>query len=231
MYENLYAQVDEEGRQQQIIDEIIDHRRRSEVLDEESSWFEDKHGKKRRKQTTKGWELLVSFKDGSSNWTPLKELKESFPVHAAEHSRGNNLDKEPAFTWWVSCVHRIAKRTASKVKTKHWRRTHKHGIRLPHSVEEALEFDREDKTDFWQKAIKKEMKNVMVAFEFNDADKVPVAHKQVHLHMMFDIKLESLGHKAWLVADGSGTEPPKGIVTLEVLLNEASNSLPLGFSR
>ena len=32
----------------------------------------------------------------------------------------------------------------NKVNTKYWKRTHKYGIKLPHSVEEALKIDRKD---------------------------------------------------------------------------------------
>jgi hypothetical protein len=44
-----------------------------------------------------------------------------------------------------------------KVKSKYWRTTHKFGIRLPKTVEEAYRIDRETGPDFWRKAIKKEM--------------------------------------------------------------------------
>jgi hypothetical protein len=35
---------------------------------------------------------------------------------------------------------------------------HKYGVRLSHSVKEELEIDRETGTDFWWRAIPKEMK-------------------------------------------------------------------------
>jgi hypothetical protein len=39
----------------------------------------------------------------------------------------------------------------------YWRTTHKFGCRLPHSVEEALEIDRQTGTDHWQRALNREM--------------------------------------------------------------------------
>jgi hypothetical protein len=45
------------------------------------------------------------------------------------------------------------------------------------------------------------MKNVMVAFEFNDKDKIPIAHCALGAHMAFDVKI-TLQRKARLVADG-----------------------------
>ena len=37
---------------------------------------------------------------------------------------------------------------------------------LPHSVKEAVRIDAETGTAFWRKAIKKEMRNAMIAFDF-----------------------------------------------------------------
>ena len=52
-----------------------------------------------------------------------------------------------------------------KVKSKYWRTSHKFGIRVPKAVKEAYEIDRETGTDFWAKAILKEMSNVRIAFQ------------------------------------------------------------------
>ena len=44
--------------------------------------------------------------------------------------------------------------------------SHKYGLELPKSVAQALEIDRKTGTDFWRKAIEKEIRNVFPAFEF-----------------------------------------------------------------
>ena len=46
----------------------------------------------------------------------------------------------------------------AKVKSKYWQRTHKYGFRIPKSVEEALEIDREEGNNYWKEAIEMEMK-------------------------------------------------------------------------
>jgi hypothetical protein len=58
---------------------------------------------------------------------------------------------------------------------------------LRKSVEEALAIDWRTGTDFWHKAIEKEMKTVSVAFEFAEDDKMSVGYKHVICHMVFDI--------------------------------------------
>jgi hypothetical protein len=37
-------------------------------------------------KTTAGWELHVIWKDGSSNWITLKDMKESFPIEVADYA-------------------------------------------------------------------------------------------------------------------------------------------------
>ena len=83
----------------------------------------------------------------------------------AEYAVANRLTEEPAFNWWVPQTLRRRNRIISKVKNKYWRTTQKFGIKLPHSVEEALEIDRITGTDFWTKAINKEMSKVKCLFK------------------------------------------------------------------
>ena len=75
-----------------------------------------------------------------------------------------------------------------KAKTKYWVKDRKYGIRLPKTIKEALSIDKETGTRFWREAIEKEMKNVMIAFEFSDDDVIPVGHSELTVHMVFDVK-------------------------------------------
>ena len=70
---------------------------------------------------------------------------------------------------------------------------------MPHPVEAALAIDRRTDTDFWRLALEKEMKNVMPAFDFPEDGKVPIGYKHIDCHMIFDVKMDSLGmHGSWL---------------------------------
>jgi hypothetical protein len=105
----------------------------------------------------------VSWKDGSSDWVPLKDLKDAYPVQVAEYAVAKNkIANVPAFNWWVHAVLRKQNRIVAKVK-RYWRTTHKFGIQVPKTVEEALAIDEETGTDFWRKALGKEMTKVKVA--------------------------------------------------------------------
>jgi hypothetical protein len=69
--ENMYAQVDDEGRQYQLLDEIADHRSDGTALRIEDGFTVSHNGNRVPKQTTRGWSLLVNWKDGSSDWVKL----------------------------------------------------------------------------------------------------------------------------------------------------------------
>jgi len=111
--------------------------------------------------TTKGWEILLQWKDGSTIWEKMKDMKKEYPVQLAEYARQRDILETPAFAWWVPYVFKKRQRIISKTKSKYWTRTHKFGIRLPHSVEEALAIDKENGDTLWWDVICKEMKNVL----------------------------------------------------------------------
>jgi len=216
--ENLYSQVDAEGHSFSFFEDIIGHKRDDAAIpdgglpDGEPCF------------TTKGWSFLVSWKDGTSSYVPLREMKNSFPVQTAEYASVHLLDKEPAFRRWVP--HFLKKRDRiigklSKKNTKYWHRTHKYGIELPKTVAEALEIDRRTGTTLWRDAIEKEMRNNAPAFKFNDDDSVPVGYKHITCHMIFEIKMVGLVRKARYVAGGHLTDPPVDSVYSSVITRES----------
>jgi hypothetical protein len=52
--ENQYSQVDDEGRQYQLIDEILDHRKDGSALAADDGTYVDKAKKNQPKKTTRG---------------------------------------------------------------------------------------------------------------------------------------------------------------------------------
>ena len=72
----------------------------------------------------------------------MKVLKNSNPIEVAEFTVVLGIDKEPAFTWWVPYTLRRRGRIIAGVNSRVKRTTHKYGIELPRSVDEALIFDK-----------------------------------------------------------------------------------------
>ena len=164
----MYAQVNDEGNMFQLLDEIMDHKKDDTAIDIANGTVTTSSGNVKPKITTQGWQLLMLWKDKSTSWVKLKDLKASNPVELAEYAVANRIAEEPAFKWWVSNTLRKRNRIISKVKKKYWRMMHKFGCKLPHSVEEALEIDRQTGTDHWQRALNKEMSKVKVAWNARD---------------------------------------------------------------
>ena len=57
--ENILAQVDEEGRRQQMFEEILDHRVLPDAIPKSQGTYATRNGTLRKVRTTKGWEILV----------------------------------------------------------------------------------------------------------------------------------------------------------------------------
>ena len=116
------------------------------------------------------------------------------------------LQDLPVFNWWVKHTIKKKDRMIKAVRARYLKRTHKFGLRLPKTVEEAYEIDSETGTDFWHKAIIKEMKNNAIAFKFVDDGAIPIGYQWIPCHMVSDNKLD-LTRKARFVAGGHWTNP------------------------
>ena len=92
-------------------------------------------GTKIKMNTTKGWEICIYWKDGSTTWNTLKNVKYLYPVHMAELALENRISEEPEFAWWVKYVLKKRYQMISKTQ-RFWVKTHKYGIRVPNTVNE-----------------------------------------------------------------------------------------------
>ena len=125
----------------------------------------------------------------------MKDLKKSNPIELAEYVLSRKMQDKPAFRWWVKDVIRKRDNFIGKGKSRYWKTTHKFGIRLPHSVEEALRLDAATNTTLWQDAIMKEMKHVRPAFKtwdgsIEDAKDKLRGYQRIRCHMIFDVKMD-----------------------------------------
>ena len=221
--ENLLAQVDDEGHRQLLLSEIIDHRQNDDSIPLDGSFYTTASGSKRRVRTTKGWDLCVQWKDGTTNWISLKDMKNSNPVDVAQYAKDNSIDHLPAFAWWVPYVMKKRDRIISRVKSKYWDRSHKFGIKVPKSAKEAYALDRANGNTLWADAIAEEMKKVRVAFDlYEDSVNKLVGYSKLTTHLIFDIKMsENFRRKARLVADGHKTDPPASVTYSTVVSRDS----------
>jgi hypothetical protein len=118
----------------------------------------------------------VRWKDGSTSSKALKDLKESNPVEVAEYAVGAKLVSEPAFAWGVPFTLKRRERIIAKIDSQFAKKTHTFGIAVPSTVNDALQMDKENGNTMWWDSIKKEMRNVRVAFNIlDDNENLPPA--------------------------------------------------------
>ena len=97
-------------------------------------------------------------------------------------------------------------------------------------VEEALEIDRTMNTDFWRKAINKEMAKVKIAWATHDRytpqqirkGKVAefIGFQEIGCHIVFDIKMDFM-RKARFVAGGHTTIAPSSLTYSSVVSHDS----------
>ena len=149
----------------------------------------------------------MQWRDGSSSWVPLKDMKEDNPIAVAEYCQSMDLMDEPAIAWWAPHMLKRKDQMIAKIKSRVKKKTHKYGIQVPSSVREALLLDDADphNNNFWKQAIKLEMTQNRVAFNIlDDGKQVEPGRTYLECYMVFDIKMD-FTRKARYVANGSKT--------------------------
>ena len=219
---NLFSQIDDKGNRHTLLGSITDHRVYGNELKETDAYIISPNGGKRCKKTTKGWEILLQQKDGSTTWETLKDIKESYPSQLAEYAVQRNIHSKPAFAWWVPHVLKKRNHIIAKVKSKYWTHTHKFGIRIPKNVTEAKKLDTLNSNTLWWDAIYKEMTNFRIAFETYDGsikDLIEIqGYQYMDYHMIFDVKMgKNFQTKACMVSGSHQTTTLTSLTYLSVV--------------
>jgi hypothetical protein len=94
--ENMWAQCDIDGNQWLLMEAIVDHRATDEAIRGDDGCVVV-NNRKQRVKTTKGWELCIQWKDGTTTWQRLADMKESNPLEVAEYAVAAEIDQEPVF--------------------------------------------------------------------------------------------------------------------------------------
>ena len=100
--ENIYKQVDAEGYEFMVMNEIINNWKNNRLILIANGCETTSHGKQLPKRTTVGWEWLVEWNNRSTDCMPLKDLKASTPVQLAEYTIANKIAKEPPSKWMIN---------------------------------------------------------------------------------------------------------------------------------
>ncbi|KAL7485042.1 hypothetical protein ACHAW6_010651 [Cyclotella cf. meneghiniana] len=186
-----------------MLDTIVDYQKDPGMAISQKDQVKIVNGKKVVSCSTRGWEL----------------------------SSGVGIPDEPTFNWLVTWVLKKRDWSISLVKcqnAQYHNPTHKFGIELPKTVDEANAINKATCITFWHNAIEW-MKNVWVAFDvLTDGVVPPTDHQYMKCHMIFDIKMEDFCCKALLVARGHITKAPATLTYASIMSRETMHiALPV----
>jgi hypothetical protein len=113
-------------------------------------------------------------------------------------------------------------RIIAAVTKRYHKRTHKFGVEVPNSWDECVRLDKENDNTLWQDSVRKEMKNVCIAFKIlNDADAIPPTYQEIRCHMIFDVKMEDFRRNASFVTGCHTTDTPHAMTYASVVSRES----------
>ncbi|KAL7474222.1 hypothetical protein ACHAW6_000207 [Cyclotella cf. meneghiniana] len=180
-----------------------DYRKNSYVAISLNNQVKIVNGKKVVSHITRGWELSCEWKDGSTSWQKLSDIKDSHPLQVAEFALALGIANEPAYNWRVT-----------------W------GLKKRDQLSPWLSAEAPETTNgpisHWYFLLAQwEMKNVQVAFYvLADGVAQPSDHQYIKCHMIFDVKMEDFHHKALLIARGHMTEEPANLTYSSIMFQE-----------
>jgi hypothetical protein len=98
----IYNDIDLDGFSETFLVDIIGHEKTDKIETDPNVRY-----------MTKGWNICLSWEDGSTSWHTLADVKNSYPILMAEYAKADNLQDEQVFKWWVK---HILKRKARVIK-------------------------------------------------------------------------------------------------------------------
>ena len=92
--ESMYAQVDSEGNYTLLMNCMADYRRNYHALTIRDQKIVVK-GRTSLRRSTVGWFICIQWKDGSTSWEKLSDMKECYPVETVDYEVAQGIDHEP----------------------------------------------------------------------------------------------------------------------------------------
>ena len=99
--ENILMQVDSDGLHHKVLERILEHSKDNREIEKKDKYFVTKRGRWSMHQITVGYKFNIKWRDGTTMWVSLKDLKESNQIKVAEYVIACDIQDEPAFAWWL----------------------------------------------------------------------------------------------------------------------------------
>lgn len=136
----MFAQCNSEGNQYLLLAGIIDHRKDNSAVEIKDFSIQQQRLNLQPRRTTKWWSLRVEWKDKSTSWEHLANLKESNPVGVADYLIvACGLETESAFfAWCMPFTHRHRNRIIAAVNKCYYKQTHEFCIEIPKTYKDCV---------------------------------------------------------------------------------------------
>ena len=83
--ENMFSQCDDAGNQYCLMSGIVDHKSNDKAVSKSDRYVVIR-GRQFPINTTVGWKLCVEWRDGSTSWERLSDMKEAYPMLVAKYT-------------------------------------------------------------------------------------------------------------------------------------------------
>ena len=141
----MLYRVDSDGFLVTMLEVIKDYAKDDTALDIANKYVVTPKGRQRLWKTNKGQKSKDLWTNSSELQLLLKDLKES---NLVEFIKARGLEKEPIFCWYVPYELRKRDIIISNITSRVQKITHKYGIEIPTSIEDAKRLDANNENDF-----------------------------------------------------------------------------------
>ena len=146
--ESMLRRWDSDSFLETVLEAIIDYTKDDAVVDIANEDAITLKGRRMLWKTAKGWNVKVALTNDLELWLLLKDLKESDLVEVVAFVKARDLEKEPAFCWWIPHVLRKRDAIISSVTSRVQKITHEHGTEMPAIIEDDKRLDVKNGNDF-----------------------------------------------------------------------------------
>ena len=149
-------------------------------------------------------------------------MKENYPVEIVEYAKGNHINDQPAFQWWVSYTLKKKDVIISAVKAMMRNNQIKYGLNVPRNMREVKLFDQANFNNAWQDVTNLETATIMLAIDLIEGNRPLPGYTKSSGYLLFDIKMDFILKARW-VKDGHLSPDPiesnfAGVVSREIII-------------
>ena len=120
-----------------MIDDIVDNHNLDSYTDKGYGYVIISIEREKSKLTTKGWELLFKWKDGNKSWVTLNYINDFNPIEVKYYDTWYGIGNETTFAWWNPFMIKKHDIIIFAVNVRLRKKSHKYGIEIPKSVQNA----------------------------------------------------------------------------------------------